>query len=137
MTTAHTTYELRGYLSRSGHARLDAVLRECAELYNAALQERRDAYRMVRKTVTLYDQTKQFTDVRNDLPEWGSRDVNIGRGVLRRLDRAYNAFFRRVKAGETAGFPRFKSGRRWRTIDLAQVRPGMVKVTDHLSLIHI
>ena len=46
MTTIHTTYELRGYLSKGGHAKLDLLLRECSQLYNAALQERRDAYRM-------------------------------------------------------------------------------------------
>ena len=130
MTTVHTTYQLRGYLTKGKHERMEAALRQCATLYNAALQERRDAYRMAGVSVTLYDQTKQFTLIRKDMPEWGDLDVNVGRGVLRRLDRSFNAFFRRVKAGETPGFPRFKSGRRWRTIDLAMTRPGMVKVSE-------
>ena len=129
MVTVHTTYQLRGHLSKGKHERLDAAMRQCATLYNAALQERRDAYRMAGASVTLYDQTKQFTGIRADDPNWGDLDVGIGRGVLRRIDRAYNAFFRRVKAGETPGFPRFKSGRRWRTIDLALTHKGMVKVS--------
>ena len=126
--TCHRTIQRRGYTSRAGYAQIDAVMRECAELYNAALQERRDAYRLRGASVTLYAQQCQFTGVRADRPEtWGARDANVGRGVLRRLDRAYQAFFRRVKAGEKPGFPRWKSGRRWRTIELAEVRPGMVR----------
>ena len=44
MTVIHKTYQRRGYLSRDGHAQLDRAMAECAVLYNAALQERRDAY---------------------------------------------------------------------------------------------
>ena len=78
-------------------------------------------------SVTLYHQTAELTQIRKEDSFWGGQDVGIGRGVLRRLDRARNAFFKRVKAGETPGYPRFKSGRRWKTIDLASVRSGMVK----------
>lgn len=48
-------------------------------------------------------------------------------GVLRRAENARQAFYRRVKAGEKPGFPRFKSRRRWRTIHLAGAYSGMVK----------
>ena len=130
MVPVYTIHQLRARLTAGKHERLDAVLRQCATLYNAGLQERRDAYKMAGASVSLYNQTKQFTAIRADMPEWSALDVNVGRGVLRRLDRAFNAFFRRVKAGETPGFPRFKSGRRWRTIDLALTRPGMVKVSE-------
>ena len=168
MIAAHTTYQLRVYPPKAGHRRLDTVLADSARLYNAALQERRDAYgsaayhvplnddkspkvnkhgeviinrRQMKKpgsvSITLYDQMRQFTGVRADLPEWGNLDVNVGRGVLKRLDRAMNAFFRRVKAGETPGFPRFKSGRRWRTIDMAMCRPNMVKAREEGRKAHI
>ena len=157
----HTTYQLRGYLSKSGYARLDNVLRQCSVLYNAGLQEWRDAYsthmgwehlidretgkrvrtrddkdwvyipqrakRVDAKPPTYYDQLKEFTGVRADDACWNDLDVNIGRGVLQRLERAKNAFFRRIKSGDKPGYPRFKSGRRWRTIEMAMVRPGMVK----------
>ena len=122
---------MRVYLKRNQHARMNDIVRKCATLYNAALQERRDAYKQANKSVTLYDQIKQFTDIRQDDDEWGKLDVGVGRGVLRRLDRGFNDFFRRVKAGEAPGYPRFKSGYRWRTIDLAEVRPGMVKVSEN------
>ena len=98
-------------------------------LYNAALQERRDAYRMTGTSISLYQQMVELTGIRQDSFEWAALDVNLGRGVLRRLDRAMNAFFRRVKGGEAPGFPRFKPVSRFRCIELAQPRPGMVKIS--------
>ena len=161
MATIHTTYQVRGYLSKSAHAQLDNVLRQSATLYNAGLQEWRDSYSVhagwqhwadattnepVRtrdgknwvfieqrtkrgdvKTPTHYDQLKEFTGVRADDPFWTGLDVNVGRGVLQRLERAKNAFFRRVKAGEKPGYPRFKSGRYWRTLEMAEVRSPMIR----------
>ncbi len=100
---------------------------ECATLYNAALQERRDAWMMGGHTVTYIDQCKSLVGVRRDLPEWAALDTQIGRGVLRRLDRAFNGFFRRSKRGERPGFPRFKPASRFRTLEIAEPRPGMVK----------
>ena len=97
-------------------------------LYNAALQERRDAYRMAGVSVSLYDQNAGLTAIRGDDPSWKALDVNVSRGVLRRLDRAMTGFFRRVKEGGAPGFPRFKPVSRFRCIELAQPRPGMVKV---------
>ena len=59
------------------------------------------------------------------------------RGVLRRADRARQAFYRRVKAGETPGYPRFKSGRRWHTVELANVTLSMVKDRGNYYAIRI
>ncbi len=161
MATIHTTYQVRGYLSKSAYAQLDNVLRQNATLYNAGLQEWRDSYSVhagwqhwadattnepVRtrdgknwvfieqrtkrgdvKTPTHYDQLKEFTGVRADDPFWAGLDVNVGRGVLQRLERAKNAFFRRVKAGEKPCYPRFKSARHWRTLEMAEVRSPMIR----------
>ena len=94
---------------------------------NAALQERRDAWRLQGVSVSFYDQTAEFTGVRREFEEWGALDLNVGRGVLRRIDRGMAAFFRRVKAGETPSYPRFKPRNRFRCIELAGVRPGMLR----------
>lgn len=102
-------------------------MRECATLYNAALQERRDAWMMGGLTVTYIDQCKSLMGVHRELPEWAELDTQIGRGVLRRLDRAFNGFFRRSKRGGRPGFPRFKPASRFRTPEIAEPRPGMVK----------
>ena len=129
MVTAHATYQHRGYCSKAGYAKLKDLLGELKNLYNAALQERKDAYRYHGKTVSWVDQNRSLTAIRADWPEFeGAVDRRVQRGVLRRLDRAYQAFFRRVKAGETPGFPRFKGWRYYRTIDVEAPTPAMVKV---------
>lgn len=83
-------------------------LRLCRNLYNAALQERRDAYRKAKKTVTGYDQMKYLTEIKAALPEYAGVYSQVLQDVLKRLDKAFKAFFRRVKAGQTPGYPRFK-----------------------------
>ena len=126
MTKIHKTYQCRAYTSRAGYERVAEVLRESARLYNAALEEWRWAYR-AGVSVSLYSQYRELTAIRADDAFWGGISLQVARGVLRRADRARQAFYRRVKAGETTGYPRFKSGRRWHTVELANVTLGMVK----------
>ena len=137
MTMVHQTFQMRGYCRRGGYERLRAALALCTELYNAALQERRDAWRLGRHRVGLYDQQRALTQVRADLPEWCALDVTVGRGVLRRLDRAFQSFFRRIKTGDAPGYPRFKPRSRYRTIELSETRPGMVRTTPDGRRAHI
>ena len=123
----HATYQVRAYTSARGYARLERVMRMCARLYNAALREWRDAYSQAGVSRSYVDQFKELTLVRRDDPSgWGSLSVQVGRGVLMRLDRARRAFYRRVERGETPGYPRFKTHSRWRTIELAEPARGMV-----------
>lgn len=135
--TAQRAYQLRGYCRRGGYERLRFILDSCRELYNAALQERRDAWRLTRTSVGYKHQSAELTGIRRDIPEWGDLAVEVGRGVLRRIDRAYAAFFRRVKAGERPGYPRFKSAGRYRTIELSEVRPHMVRTSRDGRRAHI
>ena len=126
MITVQKTYQYRAYTSKAGYRRIECVLRESARLYNAALEEWRGAYR-VGVSVSLYSQYRELTAIRADDDFWGGVSVQIGRGVLRRMDRARKAFYRRVKSGEKPGYPRFKSSRHWHTIELANVDDGMIK----------
>lgn len=92
---------------------LEACLEDTRQLYNAALEERREAWRMRRKSVTFYSQDAQLKEIRAADPEqYGRWSFTCERAAIRRLDRAFKAFFRRVKAGEKPGYPRFK-GRGW------------------------
>ena len=127
MAIVHKTFQVRGFLSRRGYVRLDTVLRRCATLYNAGLEEWREAYRMTGVSLGYLEQFKEFTSVRGEDPFWNEVDARVGRGVLRRLDRARVGFYRRVKEGAKAGYPRFKSGKRWRTIELDDAGPSMVR----------
>ena len=132
MAVIYKTYQVRAYTSASGYGRIDDVLLNCAQLYNAALEEWKAAYRHKGHSLsvsrTKFDQAKELTGVRSDDPEfWGAVSVQIGRGVLTRLDRARQAFFKRVKNGETPGFPRYKPASRWNTIEIPEQCKAMVK----------
>ncbi|MEV4867004.1 RNA-guided endonuclease InsQ/TnpB family protein [Streptomyces ossamyceticus] len=89
---------------------LGEMLRDHCSLYNGALQERRDAYRHASKTSVKYgDQSAQLKEIRAFDPERQGRwSFSSQQATLRRLDKAFAAFFRRVKAGQTPGYPRFK-----------------------------
>ncbi len=136
MAKYHRTYQHRAYTSRSGYARITEVLRESARLYNASLEEWRWAYR-AGVSVSLYSQYRELTAVRAEDEFWGGISIQVGRGVLRRAERARQAFYRRVKAGEKPGYPRFKSSRRWHTIELAGVTASMVKARGNYSAVRI
>jgi putative transposase len=95
----------------------------CCELYNAALQERRDAWRKQRVSVTRYDQHKELTELRQIDPEWRSIPTVIARSAFARLDQAFQAFFRRVRRSEKPGFPRFRSRDRYDSFNLGSDVP--------------
>ena len=65
----HRTIQEHGYCTRSGYARLDQVLGQLCELGNAALQERRDAWKMQRERISYQDQCRSLTLVRQDDPD--------------------------------------------------------------------
>ena len=80
MALIHKTYQFRAYTSASGYDRIASVLLNCGQLYNAALEEWKAAYRHKGHSLsvsrTKFDQTKEFTGVRNDDPEfWGAISV--------------------------------------------------------------
>ena len=112
------TYKCRAKLSSSGHKKLSRVFQMCADLYNACLEERIDCYKKTGKSRTYYDQCKALTEVRADDPEYGSISVQVFRGAAGRIDKAFQSFFRRLKNKEKPGFPRFRKGERWRTIEI-------------------
>ncbi|MEX2971591.1 RNA-guided endonuclease InsQ/TnpB family protein [Streptomyces sp. C184] len=91
-------------------AALTAMLADHCSLYNGALQERRDAYRHASKVSIKYgQQSAQLKDIRAFDPERQGRwSFSSQQATLRRLDKAFAAFFRRVKAGEKPGYPRFR-----------------------------
>ena len=82
-------------------------------MYNAALEERIDAWRKARKSISCYDQQNVLPQIKAARPEFVELGSHALQQTLRRLDLAFAAFFRRVKAGQTSGFPRFKSAKRF------------------------
>lgn len=94
-------------------ARLEAWTRLHCELYNAALEERIDAWRKAGKSISYFDQQNVLPQIKADRPEFVELGSHALQQTLHRLDLAFQSFFRRVKAGQTPGFPRFKTAKRF------------------------
>ena len=109
----YVSFRYRLLPTRRQHRALEALLESQRQLYNAALEERIDAYRKAQITRTYFDQAKELTVWRNSDPEAGYLPVNIQRATLKRLDEAYKGFFARLKTGANPGFPRFRGKNRF------------------------
>lgn len=108
MQRRKVTYKL--YPSTGQAEKLLALLRSHKELWNAALEERIDAWRKACVSISYKDQCRSLTQIRSEAPEdWATMNCSSQQLTLRRLDRAFKAFFARCARGENPGFPRFKS----------------------------
>src|SRR5437868_4969250 len=124
-------YKYRISASEQTTEKLQWVLDRCRELYNAGLQERRDAYeRGVRRhpgyydeetrkqlahehAVGYYEQKRELVDLKELRPEYQEIASHVLQDVIMRLKRAYDNFFRRVQNGEQPGYPRFQRRKRY------------------------
>jgi putative transposase len=100
---------------------LSRLLQLSHDIYNGALQHRRDAWHITRNSprptsISRFDQFNEVKELKEVCPAIGRFGVTPVRGAISRVDEAFGAFFRRVKNGETPGYPRFKSRSRFRTI---------------------
>src|SRR5258708_2308446 len=86
---------------------LEAILWRCRRLYNTALEQRMRLWRQRGVSLTRYQQEGELKDLRAELPEYASIHSHVLQDVLARLDKTYQAFFRRLSSGEKPGFPRF------------------------------
>lgn len=105
----YRSYTMRLETTRRQADTLTRMVTQLCELYNMALQQRRDAWKQCGVSVTRYDQQLQLTELRHAVPEYAEFPPTIQRDALRRLDLAFRAFYRRIKAGQKPGYPRFKS----------------------------
>ena len=83
---------------------LARVLGLCRWLYNTALEQRITAYQRVRVSVSRFQQEAELKDIRAEFPDYAAIHSHILQDVLARLEKTYQAFFRRVKAGRTLAF---------------------------------
>ena len=114
MSSATRTISFRLYPAPSQEAALWRKLCFLKDLWNAALEERIGAWRHGVR-IGIADQEKLLKEVRSDIPGWkGLVHTHEAQSVLKRLDLAFQSFFRRVRAGQKPGFPRFRSAQGFR-----------------------
>jgi putative transposase len=100
-------FRYRLYPTRQQTRAMIQMLDTHRHLYNRALAERNDAWEQAQRRVRYEDQSAQLKVERTSNPFLAQTNFSSCQATLRRLKRSFDAFFRRVKAGEQAGYPRF------------------------------
>src|SRR5258708_17925576 len=103
---------------------LDAVLWRCRELYNTALEQRITAWQRRHVSVSRYGQEAELKDLRAEMPEYAGLHSHVLQDVLARLDKTYQAFFRRIREGQTPGYPRYHGRDRYNSFTYTQFGNG-------------
>jgi putative transposase len=106
-------FKYRLYPTREQKRAIHFTLERCRLLYNRLLEERILAYRSEGKSLNYYDQANTFNDRKQHIPVLKQVHSQVLQDVAKRLDKAFQAFFRRVKNDEEPGFPRFKPEQRY------------------------
>ena len=122
--TVRKTYKYKLEPTPKQERELARVLGLCRWLYNTALEQRIVAYQRQRVTVSRYEQEAELKDVRAAFPEYAAVHSHVLQDVLARLDKTYQAFFRRVQRGEKAGFPRYQARTRWHSFTYKEYGNG-------------
>lgn len=117
-------FKYRLYPTKEQEQALAETLDTHRHLYNRALAERKTAWEERQESVSYMQQSARLKDERTTNPYLGRTNFSSCQATLRRLDRAFQAFFRRVKAGEAPGYPRFKGQHRFDTVEFPSYGDG-------------
>jgi len=140
-------FKFRIFPTKAQRRRLEDTLACCRRLYNAALEQRKTAYRRQRLSVSKHAQQAELPSLKAEVPECEGVHSQVLQDVLARLDRAFQAFFRRVKARERPGYPRFKGKGRYDSFSYPQfgfalkdgrlhlAKIGILKIRQHREIV--
>ena len=143
----HKAFKYRLYPSRQQRRVLAEHLEACRRLYNTFLCDRVQAYQDRGESLSMYDQLGKLPFLKEDWPPVSDVHSQVLQNVGVRVDLAFKAFFRRCKAGENPGFPRYKGEGRYDSLTYPQAtgfalkerhlrlgKVGLVKVRQHRDL---
>lgn len=119
MTFQFLSFKYRLMLTEHQYRKFEEICESQRVLYNAALQERIDCYQKTGEGRTYMEQCKALTELRQE-PEFSLLPANLQRWTLKRLDDSFKGFFRRMKHGNKAGYPRFRGKNYWKTFGFAE-----------------
>jgi putative transposase len=121
---ARKAFRYRLYPSPPQERLLEATLETCRRFYNDCLAERKTAYQERGETIDKYDQLRRVKEQKATNPWAKGIHSHILQIVVDDLDKAFQAYFRRVKAGEKFGPPRFKGRNRWHSFGFKEYGNG-------------
>src|SRR5215471_5837499 len=132
--TVRKTYKYELRPTPAQKRELGRVLGLCRFLYNTALEQRIIAWQRAHVSVSRFQQEAEVKDIRAALPEYAAIHSHVLQDVLARLDKTYQAFFRRVKAGEKVGFPRYQGRDRYHSFTYKEFGNGATLENGFLVL---
>lgn len=118
------SFQFRLYPTKSQEVQLEIILETGRRLYNAALAERRDTYQNEGRSLNYYDQANALKTQRQQNVYLAQVNFSACQDILRRLDKAFKAFFRRIRMGEKPGYPRFKGRGRYDSLTFPSYGDG-------------
>src|SRR5215472_14864 len=124
METVRKTYQEKLRPTPAQERELERTLGRCRTLYNTALEQRIYLWRQRGDSLTRYAQEAELKTLRAELPEYGTLHSHVLQDVLARLEKTYQAFFRRVVTGEKPGFPRFQGKDRYHSFTYKEYGNG-------------
>jgi len=124
LETVRKTYQEKLKPTPAQERELERVLWRCRTLYNTALEQRITLWRQRGVSLTRYSQEAELKALRADLPDYAAIHSHVLQDVLARLDKTYQAFFRRVANGEQPGFPRFHGRDRYHSFTYKEYGNG-------------
>lgn len=113
-------FRYRLYPTKEQKKNLNRTLELCRWTFNETLALRKNAWESEQKNINYYDSKKMIPVWKKEKPELKTVHSQVLQEVIKRVDLAFQAFFRRVKAGETPGYPRFKGYGRYDSITYTQ-----------------
>ena len=146
-----TTFQYRLYPTVKQEKIFEEQLDACRQIYNQALAMksrfapplrcgRKEAYEeksvgfactFWKESISYCSQAAYLTQLRKKSKYWASFHIDILQDTLRRLDKAYEAFFRRVKAGEKPGYPQFKSEGCYQSVTYSHLSKKLIHLTPN------
>jgi len=136
-TPMRKTFKYRLYLTPAQETILLKTLDECRWLYNHLLEQRKTAWEQDGRSLSLYDQQADLPALKRERTPLKIAYSQVLQHVAVRIDLAFQAFFRRVKAGETPGFPRFRGQERYTSLTYPQLANGCVRVDAERRLVRV
>lgn len=128
------TFKYRIYPNKKQRAVIDHTLDLCRTLYNCGLEQRIKAYRQQRRSLNYYAQANELRELKGFHPEYRDIHSQVLQDVLRRVDRSFKNFFRRVKIGDKPGFPRYQGANRYHSLTYPQPGDNMIPTANTLYL---
>lgn len=119
------SFKYRLFTNKQQEERIEKLFNAARFLYNCALEQRVLCWKQWKKSINYYDQANALKEIRAFDGELAKLNCSASQDVLRRLDKAFQSFFRRIKTGDSPGFPRFKGVDRFNSITFPSYGDGI------------